>query len=581
MKKAVTFSTLAPMLLGLLLAGFSNLSAAESIRERISINADWRFQKNDPAEVAGSLDYNKIREWVLPSSAAFLKNPSVLPKRPDGNLGANVTYTQPGFDDSAWRKLDLPHDWAIEGPFKQEYKGKTGKLNYSEPVWYRKHLMLPESDLGRRIYLDIDGAMSYATVWCNGQFVGGWPYGYASFRLDLTPYAKPGSDNVLSIRLDNPDNNSRWYPGAGIYRNVWLVKTNSVHVGQWGTNISTPKVSADAATVAVNVSLDNTSNASIQALVKTRVLLAGKSVTELPAQTVELAASGSAVASAEVVVTKPQLWDTKTPNLYTAVTTVEVAGKVMDRYETVFGIRSIAFTPDNGFLLNGKRVQLNGVCNHHDLGALGSAWNTRAAQRQLEILKEMGVNALRTSHNPPAPELLDLSDAMGILVMDESFDSWKEAKVKNGYNTLFEDWHEQDLRAFVRRDRNHPSVVMWSIGNEVKELTDSVVGPVMGARLTAIAHEEDPTRPTTLGSNKPDASYNGIQKSVDVMGQNYQRGGYAEFHIKNPSIPLVASETSSALSSRGEYFFQTPEQVAALNAATNEPRKREIGRAHV
>lgn len=561
------------LLSSLLLAGFTNLSAAEAVRERISINADWRFQKNDPAEVVGSLDYPKIREWVLPSSAAFLKDPTVLPKRPEGNLGAMVPCTQPDFDDSAWRKLDLPHDWAIEGPFKQEYRGRTGKLKYSGPVWYRKHLALPASDLGRRIYLDIDGAMSYATVWCNGQFVGGWPYGYSSFRLDLTPYVKPGSDNVLSIRLDNPDNCSRWYPGSGIYRNVWLVKTHAVHVGQWGTVITTPQVSDGAATVAVKVAIANDGSTPTQALVKTRVLFAGKPVTELPTQTVELPAGGSTVVAADVAVSKPQLWDTTTPNLYTAVTTVEVGGAVVDRYETVFGIRSIAFTPDNGFLLNGKRVQLNGVCNHHDLGALGAAWNTRAAQRQLEILKEMGVNALRTSHNPPAPELLDLCDAMGILVMDESYDSWKMPKVKNGYGSLFDDWHEQDMRALLRRDRNHPSVVMWSIGNEVKELTDAEAGPAMAARLTAIAHEEDPSRPTTLGSNKPEASYNGIQKAVDVMGQNYQRGGYAEFHEKNPTIPLVASETSSALSSRGEYFFQTPEQVAARNAATNNPGK--------
>jgi beta-galactosidase len=561
-------------MLSLLLAGFTNLSVAESVRERISINDDWRFQKDDPAEVAGSLDYTKIREWVLPTSAAFLKDPTVLPKRPEGNLAAKVPFTQPDFNDSAWRKLDLPHDWAIEGPFKQEYKGKTGKLKYWGTVWYRKHLTLPASDLGRHIYLDIDGAMSYATVWCNGQFVGGWPYGYSSFRLDLTPYAKPGSDNVLSIRLDNPDNCSRWYPGSGIYRNVWLVKTPAVHVGQWGTVITTPQVSAEAATVAVKVTIANEGTTPTKALVKTRVMFAGKPVTELPAQTVELPAGGSTVVAADVAVSKPQLWDTTTPNLYTAVTTVEVSGTVVDSYETVFGIRSIAFTPDNGFLLNGRRVQLNGVCNHHDLGALGTAFNTRAAQRQLEILKEMGVNALRTSHNPPAPELLDLCDAMGLLVMDEAYDCWKEGKAKNGYNLLFDDWNEQDLRALLRRDRNHPSVVMWSMGNEVRELTDKEVGPALAARLTAIAHEEDPSRPTTLGSNKPEASYNGIQKAVDVMGQNYQRGDYAEFHIKNPTIPLVGSESSSALSSRSEYSFQTPEQVAARNATTNKPSKR-------
>ena len=378
------------LLFGLLLAGFTNLSAGESVRERISINADWRFQKDDPAEVGNSLSYDKISNWELPNSAHFLKDPTVLPKRPEGNLAAYVPYTQAGFDDSAWRKLDLPHDWAIEGPFKQELSGKTGKLNYSDPVWYRKHLSLPASDLGRRIFLDIDGAMSYATVWCNGQFVGGWPYGYSSFRLDLTPFVKPGSDNVLAIRLDNPDKCSRWYPGAGIYRNVWLVKTNPVHVDQWGAVISTPKVTAESATIAAKITIANEGSTPTKAIVKTQLLFAGKPIKEFPTQTVKLPANGTALATSEVLVSKPQLWDTSTPNLYTALSTVEVGGKLVDSYETVFGIRSIAFTADNGFLLNGKRVQLNGVCNHHDLGALGTAFNTRAAQRQLEILKEMG-----------------------------------------------------------------------------------------------------------------------------------------------------------------------------------------------
>ncbi len=554
------------LLVSLLLSGITSLSAADALRERVSINADWRFQKDDPAEVAGSLDYPKIREWVLPSSASFVQNPAALPTRPAGNLAATVPFTQPTFDDGSWRKLDLPHDWAIEGPFKQEYPGNTGKLQYWGPVWYRKHLTLPASDQGRRIYLDIDGAMSHATVWCNGQFVGGWPYGYSSFRLDLTPYAKPGSDNVLAIRLDSPDKFSRWYPGAGIYRNVWLVKTGAVHVGQWGTYVTTPQVSVETATVAVKVTVANQGTAPTQARVKTQVLFAGKPVTELPAQTIEVPAGGSAVAAAEVAIAKPQLWDTTTPNRYTAVTTVKVGGTVVDRYETVFGVRTIAFTPDNGFLLNGQRVQMKGVCNHHDLGALGAAWNTRAAERQLEIMKEMGVNALRTSHNMPAPELLDLCDAMGILVMDESFDCWKRGKTGSDYGKLFDDWHEQELRAEYRRDRNHPSVVMWSIGNELLELGKKEEGPALAAHLTAIAHEEDSTRPTTLGSNNGAAAYNGVQKAVDVMGMNYESGGYARFRTENPTIPLVGSETSSCISSRGEYFFQTPEQFAVQTA---------------
>ena len=552
------------LLLTIAFAGLAGLSAAE--RERLSINEGWRFTKDDPAQVAGSLEYGKIRDWVLPSSAAFAKDPSALPKRPAGNLAAEVPYTQPGFDDQAWRRLDLPHDWAIEGPFQLELPGETGKLKYDGPVWYRKHLTIPAADQGRRFYLDIDGAMSHATVWCNGQFVGGWPYGYSSFRLDLTPYAKPGVDNVLAIRLDSPAKSSRWYPGAGIYRNVWLVKTDPVHIGQWGTAVTTPQVSAEAATVALRVTVANHGKAAT-AVVKTSLRFGEAEVATLPAQTIALPAEGSADATAQVVVAKPHLWNTTTPNRYTAVTTVEVGGVLVDHYETPFGMRSIAFTVDNGFLLNGERVQIKGVCNHHDLGALGAAWNTRAAERQLEIMKEMGVNALRTSHNMPAPELLDLCDRMGILVMDESFDCWKNGKTGGDYGRLFDDWHEQDLRAEYRRDRNHPSVVMWSIGNEVRELGDKDQGPTIAAHLAAIARDEDPTRPTTLGSNSTGASYNGVQKAVDVMGQNYQIGGYAKFRKENPTVPLIGSETSSCVSSRGEYYFQTKEQWEAANVA--------------
>ena len=551
-------------LLVLALAGLSTLSAAE--RERRSINEGWRFTKDDPAVVGQSLDYPKIRDWVLPTSAPFLKDPSVLPKRPAGNLGGDVPYVQPGFDDRAWRSLDLPHDWAVEGPFRQDLPGETGKLKYDGPVWYRKHLTIPATDQGRRHYLDIDGAMSHATVWCNGRFVGGWPYGYSSFRLDLTPYVTAGADNVVAIRLDSPNGSSRWYPGAGIYRNVWLVTTDPVHVGQWGTSITTPQVSATQATVDLRVTVANHGPAT-KAVVRTRLRFKDVDVAELPPQTIDLPAGGSAVASASTTVANPHRWSTTTPDRHLAVTTVEVGGTVVDRYETPFGIRTIAFTADNGFLLNGERVQIKGVCNHHDLGALGAAWNTRAAERQLEIMKEMGVNALRTSHNMPAPELLDLCDRMGILVMDESFDCWKRGKTGGDYGRLFDDWHEQDLRAEYRRDRNHPSVFMWSIGNEVQELGRKDEGPALAARLTAIAHEEDPTRPVTLGSNNGSASYNGVQKAVDVMGQNYQMGGYAKFRTENPTIPLVGSETSSCVSSRGEYVFETKEQWEAANAA--------------
>ncbi len=549
-----------------LLFGKLLVAAPDSPRERLSFNADWRFTKGDPAGVGTQLAYANIKTWLLPSGAAFTADPAAQLKRPEGNLAADVAYTQPGFNDSSWRSLTLPHDWGIEGPFSQKIPGETGKLPWAGIGWYRKHFTVPASSTGQQTFLEIDGAMAYAAVWCNGRFVGGWPYGYSSFQLDLTPYLKTGADNVVAIRLDNPEASSRWYPGGGIYRNVWLVKTAPVHVAHWGTYVTTPQITPASATVNLRATFANDSASPATVTVKTSIFDGAQLVAEAAPQSASITAGQSSVLSTQLTVPKPKLWDLATPQRYTAVTLVEQAGRVVDRYETPFGIRTIAFTADDGFHLNGRRVQLYGVCNHHDLGALGAAFNTRAAERQLEILKDMGVNALRTSHNPPAPELLDLCDRMGILVMDESFDCWKRGKKGGDYNKLWDDWHEQDLRAEYRRDRNHPSIILWSIGNEVIELRDKVAGPAIAASLTAIAHEEDSTRPTVLGSNASDASYNGVQKGVDVMGQNYQFGGYGRFRRENPTIPLLGSETASCVSSRGEYFFETPEQFAALAA---------------
>ena len=540
-------------------------------REKLSFNAGWRFQKEDLNSAGDALSYFK-NPAVKAAVIASASDAGLAPAQRD--LGKDHPFVQVVCADESWRQLTLPHDWGIEGPFDQKLAGETGKLPWAGIGWYRKTFSLSAADAGRQISLEIDGAMAYAMVWCNGQFVGGWPYGYSSFRLDLTPYLNPGADNVLAVRLDNPDTSSRWYPGGGIYRNVWLVKTAPVHVAHWGTYVTTPEVSASAAKVNIQVTLENQSTAPATVTVATAAFLceangrpsATPSFSFKPMEQV-IAPGKTAALAASAVVENPKLWTLATPSLYTAVTTVTQNGKVVDRYESVFGIRSIQYTADQGFLLNGQRVQFQGVCNHHDLGALGTAFNVRAAERQLEIMKEMGVNALRTSHNMPAPELLDLCDRMGILVMDESFDCWKKGKKGADYNKLWDDWHEKDLRAEYRRDRNHPSVVMWSIGNEVVELRDKEQGPAIAASLTAIAHQEDPTRPTVLGSNNGDASYNGVQKGVDVMGQNYESGGYGRFKKENPTIPLVGSETSSCVSSRGEYFFQTPEMHAAVAEA--------------
>jgi len=538
-----------------------SLARAEtSPRDRLSLNSGWRFTKDDPKDAEGKLAYEKIKDWVTQTGQSFLKEPQKQ-VAPDGKPGAGVSYTKNDFDDSAWRQLDLPHDWGIEGPFKQEYPGDTGKLPWWGVGWYRKHITIPADEEGKRFFLDIDGAMAYATVWLNGRFVGGWPYGYSSFRLDLTPYIKYGGDNVLAIRLDNPPASSRWYPGGGIYRNVWLVKTAPIHVGQWGTYVTTPEVTKDAAAVDVQATIDNQSATDSTINVSTLVYelnalgqkTGGKGGISKPVS-VTIPAGKSASCQMKIKVENPKLWDLKKPQLYAAVTVIDQGGKTLDSYETVFGIRTIKFDPEKGFFLNGEHVRLNGVCDHHDLGALGTAINTRALERQVEILKEMGCNAIRTSHNPPAPELLDLCDRMGVVVMDEAFDCWGRGKNPNDYQKLFPEWHEKDLRALVRRDRNHPSVILWSIGNEITEqwMKD---GWKMGEPLAKIVRQEDPSRPITAAFNETQSGYNGFQKVIDVFGYNYKPIMYDAFHKANPSIPLFGSETASCISSRGEYFF--------------------------
>ncbi len=532
---------------------------AQTVRVKESLDAGWRFAKGDPAAVSANLDYAAAKPWLLPMQNGFTTGAPAA--RPAENFGGEVAFAQPGFDDSGWRQLNLPHDFGIEGPFAQELPGETGKLPWFGIAWYRKHFDVPADDAGRQIYFEVDGAMAYATVWINGHCVGGWPYGYASWRVDLTPFVKFGGANTLAIRLDNPPNSSRWYPGGGIYRNVWLVKTSPVHVSQWGTHITTPEVSKQAATVAVQTSVDNNSAAAVEVKVTTAVFelkadgaKAKKSVAEISTDGISLAAGGTTDTAQTLKLPEPKLWGVEHPNRYVAVTTISQDKKVLDVYETPFGVRTIQFTVDNGFLLNGERVRLNGVCDHADLGALGSAVNTRGLERQLEILRGMGGNAIRTSHNPPAPELLDLCDKMGFMVMDEAFDAWKAHKKKNDYANIFSDWHEADVRAYVRRDRNHPCVILWSIGNEIQEQARTNTFYI-AEDLAAAVKREDATRPITAACNHTEAGYNGFQHIVEVFGYNYKPFEYGKFRAANPGIPLFGSETASCISSRGEYFF--------------------------
>jgi beta-galactosidase len=526
-------------------------------RERICFNAGWRFTKGDPSGVGDQLSYPVLKDWLKPSAQTFAKVTNALPS--GARPGEQVAYVHPGFNDSGWRKLDLPHDWAVEGPFDQALPGETAKLPYAGVAWYRKTFTLPASDAGRQIYLDVDGAMSFAAVWLNGHFIGGWPYGYSSWRMDLTPFARVGGTNVLAIRLDNPPLSSRWYPGAGIYRNVWLVKTAPIHIAHWGTKIRYAPESTTASRnprhiVHVQTKVDHCAQAAGLVVLETRILDPNGKEVAMGRSPIPTSPGDSHQVDQDFSIAKPQLWTLDSPMLYRAVSRVFVNDQEVDSLETPFGLRTFQFTADNGFLLNGRRVPIQGVCLHHDFGALGAAFNLRAAERQLELMRDLGANAIRTSHNPAAAEFLDLCDRMGFLVMEEAFDAWRMTKRTNDYSILFDDWHEADLRAMIRRDYNHPSIVLWSLGNEVYEQREGT-NAWLAEKLAAIAHDEDATRPVNMALHVVAASTNGFQKALDVFGYNYTPFGYAAFRSNNPALPLLGSETTSTVSTRGEYYF--------------------------
>lgn len=467
-------------------------------------------------------------------------------------LGAEI----PGFDDSQWRPLDLPHDWAIEETFDPKLNPETGALRAFGTGWYRKTFTMPAQIRGKHISVEFDGAMSNSQVWMNGHLLGGRPYGYIGFAFDLTPYLKFGNEtNVLAVRLTPERNSSRWYPGAGIYRNVWLEITGEVRVAHWGTYVTTPEIASDHATITIKSEIANQGDADKNVTVRVSILdPSGKSAGQSSADVV-LKAGETHTVLTNLDVPTPLLWDIDHPYLYTAETDVWVGQKKVDSYLTPFGIRTIAFDAKRGFLLNGQHLKIHGVCDHHDLGALGTAVNRRAIERQLEILKGAGVNAIRTSHNPPAPELLELTDKMGLLVMDEAFDAWEMAKVENDYSKYFDAWSERDARDMVRRDRNHPSIILWSIGNEVLE-QKSQDGARVAHRLVTFFHEEDPTRPTTAGFNRWEAAIkNKLADEVDVPGFNYQPTHYAEILREHPQWAIFGSETESCVSSRGIYHL--------------------------
>ncbi len=530
-------------------------------QDTIAFDDDWKFARFQPNDVGEYIEVEPTTpKWKKgKKNGANARNKSKQAKKAaadeNAKAASEVTSDEASksnlpkelpklhtieFDDSQWRTLRLPHDWAIEEEFQKELPNRTGKLPWPGIGWYRKSFDVPATDQGKRIFIEFDGAMSGTDVWVNEAWAGQWPFGYSSFRFDITNHLKYGQRNLIAVRLDNKPESSRWYPGGGIYRHVRLAKKNPVHVDHWGVFVTTPKVTSENATIEIRTELKNN---AIDVVVRHEIL-------ELESDAVLATCSGT-LATAQIA--NPKLWDLDNPSLYRVRTTVLKGNQKVDSVTTEFGIRTLEFNAE-GFFLNGNQTRLNGVCQHSDLGPLGMAVNRRAMQRQIEILQSFGCNAIRTAHNPPDPEFLNLCDRMGMLVQVEAFDTWRVKKLDNDYHTLFDAWHERDLRAMVRRDRNHPCVIMWSTGNEVLEQLD-LANIAIVKMLASIIKDEDPTRATTFGCSKPDAAVNGFGASAEVMGINYKPHLYGEIREKFPDVPLYASETTSSVSSRGEYFF--------------------------
>lgn len=492
-------------------------------------------------------------------------------------------FSSKDLNDAKWQNVTVPHDWAIYGPFSwdndrqnvaitqdgqkeaMEHAGRTGGLPFVGAGWYRTEVEVPEFTDGKRATIIFDGAMSHARVYVNGKEAGYWPYGYNTFHFDITDLLKKGEKNSIAVRLENLPESSRWYPGAGLYRNVHILVTDDAHIPVWGTYITTPEVSKEWAKVVVRTKIELPKGVSQNKFSLKTVLLnaSGEKIGEESSPVKDLKYNNGEI-SQTFIVTNPSLWSPETPTLYTAESTLSEGQDIKDEYSTIFGIRSIEIKPNDGFYLNGEKIKFKGVCNHSDLGPLGMAVNDAAIRRQIRILKDMGCNAVRTSHNMPAPELVKACDEMGMMLMAESFDEWKMPKVKNGYNLLFDEWAEKDLTNLIRHYRNNPSIIMWCIGNEVSEQWPE--GGVKTAYfLQNIAHREDPTRPVTQGMDQPDNVINNNFAAVmDVAGFNYRPFKYKEAYAKLPQQIVLGSETASTVSSRGVYKFPVERKAMAV-----------------
>lgn len=462
------------------------------------------------------------------------------------------------FDDSAWQSVRLPHDWAIAGPFDPQASGETGKLPWKGEGWYRYAFAPDPSWRDKRIFLLFDGVMAFPEIWVNGRRAGKWDYGYNSFYIDITEFLDFQSpNNLVAVHADTRRHESRWYPGAGIYRKVSLIVTGAVHVDVWGAQIATPEITPDAAKVNIRTTVRNAGPLEHPVTLENVILDASGRALAADTAACPLKAGENHVFDQQLTLPRPVLWDIDHPALYTMKTTVKSAGRVSDVYFTTFGVRTMHFTADDGFWLNGRRVQLKGVNLHHDFGALGAAFNVRAAERQLEIMRAMGCNAIRTSHNAPAPELLDLCDRMGFLVVDEIFDKW-DARADLLPGIEFEAFAARQVGNFLRRDRNHPCIFLWSAGNEIGDVQGNVNGGF--ARLeTMIAQFRrfDPTRPVTLVCDNRDAAALRHMDYYDVVSFNYGRR-YALARQLAPHKAVIITESASTVSTRGFYELPLP-----------------------
>lgn len=499
----------------LLLLSFNCLSI-QDVSTKQSFNDDWRFSKGELA--------NAEKE---------------------------------SFNDSNWQSIQLPHDWAIFGPFDTKYNARTGGLPVFGTSWYRKTFDLPELSNSQFVSITFDGVMDNSEVYVNGHLVGKRPFGYIGFEYDVTAFLNAnGRNNIVAVKVSPENNSARWYSGAGIYRNTWIEINDQVHVEKWGTFVSTPEVTKERATVKLKTKIVNKGKASRIDLVHTVTSESGKTVAKI-AKTFELSADNTKEVEQTFKIFNPILWDTENPHRYQISTAVIKNNQTVDTYLTPLGVRHIEYKPDDGFWLNWRRVQIQGVCLHHDNGPLGAAVNKRAIERKLEIMQDMGANSVRTSHNPPSPELVELADKMGILLQVEAFDMWKTQKptIDNGYHKHFDKWHERDLRDMIMQHRNNPSVIMWSSGNEVMEQRESD-GAIVAKHLTDIMHDEDPTRLVTNGlSMYPDFLDNKLADELDIVGLNYKAYKYEEIKKQHPDWILLGTETSSVVSTRGVYHL--------------------------